>query len=255
MPSLPVGYCWSCRRGDSTSPAIRAVREDLDRHSPASGVHSTAKEWPHPRSPRSGYESWLIRRRPRYAFGSPSEHVGCVAHGHVPPRHVETYRYEDVDIQELFVRGAVIITDYSSNAFERSPISTGRRSTTSSTATASSPAGVAYRRGDWSSERRRLRTRRQQRAAVLDEFECLVDAGMSPPEPYASASRRLSPSATRDTASEVFESILSARRSAPPMPRRPRKPLAPGAPPLVAGLRTHDDDGRQRLAIVLTFRF
>ncbi len=34
------------------------------------------------------------------------------------PAHVEAYRYQDADIQELFARGAVMITDYSSNAFE-----------------------------------------------------------------------------------------------------------------------------------------
>ena len=34
------------------------------------------------------------------------------------PTTSRSYRYEDVDIQELFARGAAMITDYSSNAFE-----------------------------------------------------------------------------------------------------------------------------------------
>jgi glycosyltransferase involved in cell wall biosynthesis len=127
------------------------------------------------------------------------------------PTDVDVHRYEDVDVQQLFVRGAVIITDYSSNAFElaylnrpviyfqfdRERFFSGQH---------------VYRQGAWSYARDGFGPVGESVSAVLDELERLVDSAMVPAEPYAT--RMAGAFAFRDgrCCERVFESILATRR-------------------------------------------
>ena len=127
------------------------------------------------------------------------------------PDHVQTYRYSDVDIQELFARGAGLITDYSSNAFElaylnrpviyfqfdRQDFFSGQH---------------VYRRGEWSYECDGFGPVVEQAADVLDELATLIDRDFEPGHPYAE--RMAQAFAFRDgkCCERVFESILAMRR-------------------------------------------
>jgi CDP-glycerol glycerophosphotransferase (TagB/SpsB family) len=127
------------------------------------------------------------------------------------PSHIGAHGYGDVDLQELFARGATIVTDYSSNAFElaylnravvyyqfdRDRFFSGRH---------------VYRRGEWSYEHDGFGPVVDNPTAVLDELERLVEHGMTPQQPYAT--RMAEAFAFRDEGScqRVVESILSARR-------------------------------------------
>ncbi len=129
------------------------------------------------------------------------------------PSHVEVHHDADLDLQELFARGAVIVTDYSSYAFELAYLNrpviyfqfdqqqyfTGRD---------------GYRRGDWSYEHDGFGPVVGHVTAVLDEVERLVDRGMAPQEPYAT--RMAQAFAFRDgrCCERVFESILAMREPA-----------------------------------------
>jgi glycosyltransferase involved in cell wall biosynthesis len=127
------------------------------------------------------------------------------------PTHVEVYRYVDVDIQELFVRGAALITDYSSNAFELAYLNRPVVYFQFDRERFFSGAHI-YRRGTWSYERDGFGPVVGHVTEVLDELERLVGSAMVPPEPYRS--RMADTFAFRDgrCCERVFESILATRR-------------------------------------------
>jgi glycosyltransferase involved in cell wall biosynthesis len=101
-----------------------------------------------------------------------------------PPPHVDVHRYGEVDIQDLFVRGVALITDYSSNAFELAYL--GRPVIYFQFDRDSFFSGQhVYRRGSWSYERDGFGPVATTPEGVLDELERLLDLGMEPPEPYA----------------------------------------------------------------------
>jgi hypothetical protein len=145
----------------------------------------------------------------RVAF-VPHPAMSMMADAHVPS-HVDVHRYEDVDVQQLFVRGAAIITDYSSNAFElaylnrpviyfqfdRERFFSGQH---------------VYREGEWSYALDGFGPIVDSVPGVLDELARLVDSALLPAEPYAT--RMAGAFAFRDgrCCERVFESILAARR-------------------------------------------
>lgn len=111
------------------------------------------------------------------------------------PDHVGVYRYRDVDIQDVFARGAIMVTDYSSNAFEMAFL--GRpvvyyqfdRDQFFS-------GGHAYRRGNWSYDDDGFGPVATSADDAIDEIERIVKAGSVPADAYAA--RMDATFATRD---------------------------------------------------------
>ena len=133
------------------------------------------------------------------------------------PDHVEAYRYQDADIQELIARGVVMITDYSSNAFELAYLNRPVIYFQFDPEDFYSGQHV-YRRGDWNYETDGFGPVVAHQSQVLDELALLIDRELKPGEPYAG--RMAQAFAFRDgkCCARVFESIRSMRH--PPLADR-----------------------------------
>jgi hypothetical protein len=127
------------------------------------------------------------------------------------PAHVKAHRLEDVDVQELFARGAVMITDYSSDAFELAYLNRPVIYFQFDGET-SFPNQHIHRQGGWSYEEDGFGPVVASTSALLDELERLVDAGMTPQEPYATRMRSMFAFHDGRSCERVIESILSARK-------------------------------------------
>ena len=130
------------------------------------------------------------------------------------PAHVQTHRYQDVDIQALFARGTAMITDYSSNAFElaylnrpviyfqfdRDDFYSGQH---------------VFRRGQWSYEHDGFGAVVENVTNVVEELAMLVDRDMKPAEPYASRMAQAFAFHDGRCCERTFESICAARQRPP----------------------------------------
>ena len=140
------------------------------------------------------------------------------------PAHVEAHRYGDVDIQEVFARGAAIITDYSSNAFELAYLNRPAIYFQFDRDRFFSGQHV-YRRGEWSYERDGFGPVVERVSEVLDELQRLVDSGMTAQEPYATRIDQAFAFRDGKSCERVFESILSARRPVAAIKEPRQRPL------------------------------
>ena len=95
------------------------------------------------------------------------------------PDHVQVFRYRDVDIQEILASGALMLTDYSSNAFEMAYI---ERPVVyfQFDRTAFFSGGHVYRKGTWSYDDDGFGPVAVTAPSVIDEVERLIDNGLRP---------------------------------------------------------------------------
>jgi CDP-glycerol glycerophosphotransferase (TagB/SpsB family) len=138
------------------------------------------------------------------------------------PASVDVHRYEDVDLQEIFARSAMMITDYSSNVVEAAYLQ--RPVIYFQFDRAEFFSGLhGRRRGQWSDDHDGFGPVVERASDVLDELEHLVNVGVTPQEPYAT--RMAEAFAFRDGKSceRVFDSIVAARRPPALSRRTPRR--------------------------------
>ncbi len=138
------------------------------------------------------------------------------------PSTTDAFSLDAVDIQDLLVRGAALVTDHSPHAFDFALLN--RPIIYFHADAYNSRCRGGHLHGTWSYERDGFGPVVQRQSEVLAELERLIEDQMIPRDPYAT--RMAQAFAFRDGKSceRVFESILSARRPAPTSPR----PVASG---------------------------
>jgi CDP-glycerol glycerophosphotransferase (TagB/SpsB family) len=132
------------------------------------------------------------------------------------PEHITVCRYSDTNVQEVLARSAVMVTDYSSLAFEMAyierPVVYFQFDQAEFFA-----GGHAYRRGTWSYEDDGFGPVTVDTQRALAAIEQAVRQGGVPDETYGPRMRDIFPYRDGQCSERVFQAVLDMDR---PMPYR-----------------------------------
>ena len=166
------------------------------------------------------------------------------------PDHVQVSRYRDVDIQEILASGALMLTDYSSNAFEMAYI---QRPVVyfQFDRTAFFAGGHVYRQGTWSYDDDGFGPVAVTASAAIDEVERLIDDGLRPRSPFAERMEREFPFRDGQSCERVYQADRRASRSRSRTTttacwRRDARGVEPVGRPMPAGVESTHTRRRQR---------
>jgi hypothetical protein len=158
--------------------------------------------------------------------------------------HITVCRYSDTDVQEVLARSALMVTDYSSLAFEMAyierPVVYFQFDQAEFFA-----GGHAYRRGSWSYEDDGFGPVTVDTQRALEAIEQAAGQGGAPDETYGPRMRDIFPHRDGQCSERVFQAVLDMDR---PMPykRAYLKRAHPGLTPL--GLDAPDGAGARASA-------
>jgi glycosyltransferase involved in cell wall biosynthesis len=129
------------------------------------------------------------------------------------PAHVRIANYRGVDIQEIFARGALLLTDYSSNAFEMAYIKRpvvyfqfDRREFFS--------GAHVYRQGSWSYDDDGFGPVALTASAAIDEVEQIINRGLQPADAFAQRMQEVFPFRDGECCERVYQAIRNSTRPA-----------------------------------------
>lgn len=132
------------------------------------------------------------------------------------PSYVTVYRFRDIDVQEVLVSAAALVTDYSSLAFEAAYIKRPVVYYHFDHDTFFSGAH-AYRRGEWDYERSGFGPVTHTLEDAIDAVAALVDRGGMPDPEYAARIEKTFPLQDGKCSERTFHAIRALSRR---MPRR-----------------------------------